>query len=81
MMWEEAQGNQGKWITYLGGSFQTTTCRLFFLTQYTASLPTQFDTPIFWSDEELQELQGTAVVGLLSNFLIAFSFVKADTLG
>jgi SET domain-containing protein 6 len=43
MMWEEAQGNQGKWITYL------------------ASLPTQFDTPIFWSDEELQELQGTAV--------------------
>ncbi|KAG1772541.1 hypothetical protein EV702DRAFT_976611 [Suillus placidus] len=44
MMWEEAQGNQGKWITYL------------------ASLPTQFDTPIFWSDEELQELQGTTVV-------------------
>ncbi|KAG1861544.1 hypothetical protein DFJ58DRAFT_777259 [Suillus subalutaceus] len=44
MMWEEAQGNQGKWITYL------------------TSLPTQFDTPIFWSDEELRELQGTAVV-------------------
>lgn len=44
MMWEEAQGNQGKWITYL------------------ASLPTQFDTPIFWSDEELRELQGTVVV-------------------
>lgn len=43
MMWEEAQGNKGKWFTYL------------------ASLPTQFDTPIFWSDEELQELQGTAV--------------------
>lgn len=44
MMWEEAQGNKGKWFTYL------------------ASLPTQFDTPIFWSDEELQELRGTAVV-------------------
>ncbi|KAG1767426.1 hypothetical protein EDD22DRAFT_875836 [Suillus occidentalis] len=44
MMWEEAQGSQGRWITYL------------------ASLPTQFDTPMFWSDEELQELQGTAVV-------------------
>lgn len=44
MMWEEAQGNQGKWITYL------------------ASLPTEFNTPIFWSDEELRELQGTAVV-------------------
>lgn len=44
MMWEEAQGSQGKWITYL------------------TSLPTQFDTPMFWSDEELKELQGTAVV-------------------
>ncbi|KAG2112090.1 hypothetical protein DEU56DRAFT_843138 [Suillus clintonianus] len=44
MMWEEAQGNQGKWVTYL------------------TSLPTQFDTPMFWSDEDLQELQGTAVV-------------------
>jgi hypothetical protein len=26
---------------------------------------------MFWSDEELQELQGTAVVGLLSNFHIS----------
>lgn len=41
----------------------------FFSTQCTASLPTQFDTPMFWSDEELQELQGTAVVGLSSKFL------------
>jgi SET domain-containing protein 6 len=30
MMWEEAQGSQGKWITYLSGSFQTTTCRGYF---------------------------------------------------
>ncbi|OBZ70756.1 N-lysine methyltransferase setd6 [Grifola frondosa] len=29
---------------------------------YLACLPTTFDTPMFWSEEELQELQGTAVV-------------------
>ncbi|OAX37925.1 SET domain-containing protein [Rhizopogon vinicolor AM-OR11-026] len=29
---------------------------------YFVSLPTHFGTPMFWSNEELQELQGTAVV-------------------
>lgn len=30
-----------------------------------ATLPTEFDTPMFWSEDELSELAGTAVVGLL----------------
>ncbi|GBE80467.1 SET domain-containing protein [Sparassis crispa] len=29
---------------------------------YMSSLPTAFDTPMFWNDGDLQELQGTAVV-------------------
>lgn len=29
---------------------------------YMRTLPTAFDTPMFWSAEELEELQGTAVV-------------------
>ena len=29
-------------------------------------LPSHFDTPMFWNDEDLQELQGTSVVGLCS---------------
>ncbi|KAI0633526.1 SET domain-containing protein [Trametes polyzona] len=29
---------------------------------YLAALPNQFDTPMFWGEEDLQELQGTAVV-------------------
>lgn len=29
---------------------------------YMRTLPTIFDTPMFWSTEELEELQGTAVV-------------------
>jgi len=28
-----------------------------------ASLPSHFDTPMFWSDEELAELRGTSVIG------------------
>ncbi|CDO69162.1 hypothetical protein BN946_scf185042.g64 [Trametes cinnabarina] len=30
---------------------------------YLAALPSKFDTPMFWGEEDLQELQGTAVVG------------------
>lgn len=37
MMWEEAQGNQGKWITYLGRSFQTTTCQFFLNSRYSVT--------------------------------------------
>jgi SET domain-containing protein 6 len=29
-----------------------------------AELPTAFDTPMFWSVDELKELKGTSVVGL-----------------
>ncbi|KAI0368296.1 SET domain-containing protein [Pilatotrama ljubarskyi] len=29
---------------------------------YLATLPNKFDTPMFWSDDDLKELQGTAVV-------------------
>jgi hypothetical protein len=28
-----------------------------------ASLPKEFDTPMFWSREDVEELRGTAVVG------------------
>lgn len=31
--------------------------------QYLVSLPSQFDTPMFWNGEELNELRGTSVVG------------------
>lgn len=33
-----------------------------------ASLPSQFDTPMFWSEEELAELKGTSVVGTFVQF-------------
>ena len=32
------------------------------------TLPSAFDTPMFWDDHDLQELQGTAVVGRSSHF-------------
>lgn len=33
-----------------------------------ATLPTAFDTPMFWSEKELKELDGTSVVGLFECF-------------
>lgn len=29
----------------------------------TASLPIVFDTPMFWSSEDLEQLRGTAILG------------------
>lgn len=36
---------------------------------YMRTLPTTFDTPMFWSAEELEELQGTSVVGRSINLM------------
>lgn len=40
---------------------------------YIRTLPTTFDTPMFWSAEELEELQGTAVVGRSINSIRIWS--------
>jgi hypothetical protein len=32
-------------------------------------LPTEFSTPMFWSNEELEELKGTGVVGMVSSLV------------
>ena len=37
---------------------------------YFRTLPTTFDTPMFWSAVELEELQGTAVVGRSINSIL-----------
>ncbi|KAI0666004.1 SET domain-containing protein [Trametes maxima] len=52
MMWEESKGPESKWAGYLGLSANS---RL-------AALPDKFDTPMFWGEEDLNELKGTAVV-------------------
>lgn len=36
---------------------------------YLETLPTQFDTPMFWSEVEIAELAGTAVVGLSARLI------------
>ena len=45
---------------------------------YVGILPTRFDTPMFWSAEDLAELQGTAVVGACarSSFALASSHTR-----
>ena len=64
MLWEEAQGPLSKWSGYLGGCSSTSGSQLLIMWIFAAVLPTSFDTPMFWSEDELQELTGTSVVGL-----------------
>lgn len=63
MLWEEAQGSLSRWSGYLCKSITFGECYLL-NTIRSAILPTEFDTPMFWSNEELEELKGTSVVGL-----------------
>jgi SET domain-containing protein 6 len=63
MMWETAQGSSSKWSKYLGSFVSGIDNAPYELTR-SDSLPTTFDTPMFWSDLELEELKGTSVVGL-----------------
>ena len=61
MMWETAQGSASKWAPYLGmEALHNVPLKL----KSAGSLPKTFDTPMFWEEEDLKELQGTAVVGL-----------------
>lgn len=33
-------------------------------------LPNKFDTPMFWSEDDLAELKGTSVVGLFKRIIL-----------
>ena len=62
MLWEEAQGPLSKWAEYLG-EYHSSDASSDADHVGAAILPTAFDTPMFWSEEELEELKGTSVVG------------------
>lgn len=72
MMWEAARGAESVWAGYFG---------VFFGFGWRGGaefmgvdiLPTSFDTPMFWSAEDLAELQGTAVVGACGSLLLALA--------
>lgn len=57
MMWENAWAYELNGMDGRQGDAQTK------WGPYIRTLPTAFDTPMFWSAEELEELQGTTVVG------------------
>jgi hypothetical protein len=46
----------------------------------TASLPSHFNTPMFWSEEELAELKGTEVVGPFFHHEIIIIFLSPSCL-
>jgi SET domain-containing protein 6 len=70
MMWEEASGSQSRWDGYLSLSRIFFTLHFPMLTMATftiESLPTEFDTPIFWNEADLEELNGSFVLGVFSH--------------
>lgn len=68
MMWEAAQGSLSKWGQYLGLCiFDSSVIDI--STLCSATLPSHFDTPMFWDDKDLKELEGTSVVGRSECFL------------
>jgi SET domain-containing protein 6 len=69
MMWEEAQGASSKWSQYMCTSTLQALHAIWkmvtdMMVGEVADLPMTFDTPMFWSASELEELKGTSVVGL-----------------
>ena len=67
MMWESAQGSTSQWADYLGERRRPlveTFGWLSLLYHTSATLPTTFDTPMFWSDADLDKLKGTTVLGM-----------------
>jgi hypothetical protein len=64
MLWEEGREG-GKWNGYFGkeiSAFAETMSHYEFTTE---GLPRTFETPMFWTDEELKQLEGTAVHGVV----------------
>jgi SET domain-containing protein 6 len=66
LMWETAMGADSKWYKYFSRSFSRPHFRTDTLFMVIEIVPKKFDTPIFWEDDDLAELKGTAVVGWFS---------------
>jgi SET domain-containing protein 6 len=68
-MWETAAGSSSKWAGYLG-----TPRHLYNFLRIKSlvidTLPSHFDTPMFWNEDDLAELRGTSVVGLFVQLLL-----------
>jgi SET domain-containing protein 6 len=65
-MWEEAQGEASRWSGYISmSSMGDKSARIRMLINgptSTEALPNTFRTPMFWTDEQIQELKGTDIV-------------------
>jgi SET domain-containing protein 6 len=81
VLWEEAKGADSKWSGYIG--MWSGHRQLFLTDDPLATLPTDFDTPMFWSEDELEELKGTAVVGpsAYSPLRQLANFLRTDKIG
>jgi len=70
MMWEASLAQESKWSTYFGGLTRASDEKEYWPGDSNGIhfridiMPSKFDTPMFWNEDDLAELKGTAVVGL-----------------
>lgn len=50
------------------------------LTRLVESMPSTFSTPMFWNEQEIEELEGTAVVGLSPSMRLLVTELSSDLL-
>jgi hypothetical protein len=62
MLWEESR-EDGKWRGYFGVWIQFNAASTW-LERLLEGLPQTFETPMFWSEDEIKYLKGTAVHGM-----------------
>jgi len=62
-MWEAAQGTSSKWSTYLGIDVHILLMPSDTLTRNQSVSTDHLQHAYVWSSEDLEQLQGTAVVG------------------
>lgn len=60
MMYEQARGEDSPWHAYLSRFMARQHFRLIVASE---NMPSHFDSPMFWSDQELVELKGTDIFG------------------
>ena len=67
MLWEEAQGASSKWHGFFRAYALRQPTSAQHAYAFPAILPSAFDTPMFWEENDIAELKGTAVVGVSPN--------------
>lgn len=68
MMYETERGTESRWSSYLGMSFHYRLIAWWWLIDDVESMPREFSTPMFWSEDERSALKGTDIEGMYTAY-------------